>query len=42
MSQTKKLLEQKASSLTTKTEGMDELQEMLASLKVSIIMCIPK
>lgn len=36
MSQTKKLLEQKATSLTAKTESMDELQEMMASYKVRL------
>ena len=34
MSQTKKLLEQKATSLSAKTEGMDELQEAVVSYKV--------
>ena len=34
MSQTKKLLEQKATSLSAKTEGMDELQEAVVSCKV--------
>lgn len=36
MSQTKKLLEQKAISLSAKTESMDELQELLASYKVRL------
>ncbi len=34
MSQTKKLLEQKATSLSAKTESMDELQEAVVSYKV--------
>ncbi len=34
MSQTKKLLEKKAISLSAKTEGMDELQEAIVSYKV--------
>lgn len=36
MVQTKKLLEQKATSLSAKTDTMDDLQEELASLKVRV------
>ena len=36
MVQTKKLLEQKATSLSAKTDTMDDLQEEMASLKVRV------